>query len=161
MFGSLGAPEIFLLLVLALVLVGPRRFPEIGRALGRAVVEFRRATAEFRAGIEKEVDLTSIREAQQAVEAARADLKNLARAPARFIEQDLAAETLPDAPDLPPAERPASDPRADSDATPASAEVVQTVRKPAEADPVLPFGESGEADDRNDPRSNEGEGTVH
>src|SRR5712691_1572041 len=92
MFGSVGGPEIFMLLVLALVLVGPRRMPELGRALGRAVAEFRRATAEFRSGIAKEVDITPIRDARRAVEAARRYLTEIARTTARMIERDTAAE---------------------------------------------------------------------
>lgn len=62
MFGSLGGPELILLLVLALLLFGPRKIPEIGRALGRTVGEFRKATAEFRATLEREVELEKLKE---------------------------------------------------------------------------------------------------
>ena len=48
MFGSLGVPEIIFLLVLALLVFGPRKLPEIGRTLGRGLAEFRKASNELR-----------------------------------------------------------------------------------------------------------------
>jgi len=44
MFPSLGMPEIILILVLALIIFGPRKLPEVGRSLGKTLNEFRRAT---------------------------------------------------------------------------------------------------------------------
>lgn len=57
MFGSLGWPEIVFILVLALLVFGPRRLPEIGRTIGRGLGEFRRASADLRRSIETEVSL--------------------------------------------------------------------------------------------------------
>lgn len=48
MFGPLGVPEIIFLLVLALLIFGPRKLPEIGRTLGRGLAEFRKASNELR-----------------------------------------------------------------------------------------------------------------
>jgi len=48
MFGPLGVPEIIFLLVLALLIFGPRKLPEIGRTLGRGMAEFRKASNELR-----------------------------------------------------------------------------------------------------------------
>ena len=53
--GPLGFPEILLILVLALLLFGPRRLPELGRAIGKGLAEFRRASNDLRATIEEEV----------------------------------------------------------------------------------------------------------
>ena len=55
MFGSLGFQEILLILVLALLIFGPRKLPEIGRTLGKSLGEFRRATNELKRSIEQEV----------------------------------------------------------------------------------------------------------
>lgn len=55
MFGSLGAPELVFIFVLALLLFGPKRLPEIGRALGRGFAEFRKATAELKVTLEREM----------------------------------------------------------------------------------------------------------
>lgn len=53
--GPLGFTEILFILVLALLLFGPRRLPELGRTVGRALAEFRRASTDLRATIEEEV----------------------------------------------------------------------------------------------------------
>ena len=44
-FGRLGAPELILILLIALLIFGPRKLPEIGRAIGKAIKEFRTGTA--------------------------------------------------------------------------------------------------------------------
>lgn len=56
MFGTLGGPEIFLILVIALIVFGPRKLPEIGRSVGNMMNEFRRASNEFRRTVEEEVE---------------------------------------------------------------------------------------------------------
>lgn len=55
MFGSLGVPEILFLMVLALLIFGPKRLPEIGRTLGKGLSEFRRASSELKRSFESEV----------------------------------------------------------------------------------------------------------
>jgi TatA/E family protein of Tat protein translocase len=57
MFGPLGVPEVIFILVLALLIFGPRRLPEIGRTLGKAMGEFRRATTELKRSINTEIAL--------------------------------------------------------------------------------------------------------
>lgn len=49
---DIGFQELILILAVALLVFGPRRLPELGRALGRAMREFRRATDEFRSTVE-------------------------------------------------------------------------------------------------------------
>ena len=57
MFGSLGFPEILVILLLALMLFGPKRLPEIGRTLGKALGEFRRSTSDLKRSIQTEMTL--------------------------------------------------------------------------------------------------------
>ncbi|MFQ5776611.1 MAG: twin-arginine translocase TatA/TatE family subunit [Terriglobia bacterium] len=53
--GPLGFTEILFILLLALLLFGPRRLPQLGRTLGRGLAEFRRASTDLRGTIEDEV----------------------------------------------------------------------------------------------------------
>ena len=57
MLGSLGLPELMFILVLALLVFGPKRLPEIGRTLGRGMAEFRKATNELKRSINTEMAL--------------------------------------------------------------------------------------------------------
>jgi TatA/E family protein of Tat protein translocase len=63
MFGTLGGPELFLILVVALIVFGPRKLPEIGKSLGRMMNEFKKASNEFRQTLEDEVEADKRREA--------------------------------------------------------------------------------------------------
>jgi Tat protein translocase TatB subunit len=52
---NLGLQEMIFILVLALVLVGPRKLPEVARQLGKFLAEFKRASNEFRSQLETEM----------------------------------------------------------------------------------------------------------
>ena len=65
MFGTLGGPELFLIFVVALIVFGPRKLPDIGKSLGRMMSEFRRASNEFRSTIESEVESEKIKESMR------------------------------------------------------------------------------------------------
>jgi TatA/E family protein of Tat protein translocase len=59
-FEFLGTTELMVILVVALVLFGPRRLPELGRSLGKSLAEFKRATDDFKRTWEREVELDKI-----------------------------------------------------------------------------------------------------
>lgn len=61
MFGPLGVPELLLIFALILIVFGPRRIPEIGRMLGKAMGEFRKATDDLKTTIEREVRLEELK----------------------------------------------------------------------------------------------------
>src|SRR5271154_5156118 len=52
---NLGFPEMIFLFLFALILFGPKKLPEIGRQIGKALNEFKRASNEFKAQIEAEI----------------------------------------------------------------------------------------------------------
>lgn len=56
MFGPLGGPELVLILVLALIVFGPRKLPEIGKSMGKMLAEFRKASNDFKRTIEDEIE---------------------------------------------------------------------------------------------------------
>lgn len=70
MFGSIGGAEFLLILVLALLLFGPRKLPQIGRSVGRALAEFRNVSHEFKASLDREVELDQVLQAKDGLAAA-------------------------------------------------------------------------------------------
>ena len=61
MFGSLGVPELLLIFAVILIVFGPRRIPEIGKTLGKALGEFRKATDDLKSTIEREVRMEELK----------------------------------------------------------------------------------------------------
>src|SRR5712692_6208422 len=59
--GSLGWPEMLLILVVALIIFGPRKLSEIGKTLGESLAQFRRASEDFKRTWESEVDFEKTR----------------------------------------------------------------------------------------------------
>ena len=56
MFGSIGVQEILLILLIALLLFGAKRLPEIGRGLGKGIREFKKASRDISDKITKEAE---------------------------------------------------------------------------------------------------------
>lgn len=55
-FEGLGTSELFLILIVALVIFGPRKLPQLSRSLGKSLADFKRASEDFKQTWEKEVD---------------------------------------------------------------------------------------------------------
>ena len=53
--GNIGVPELIIIFVVALIVFGPKKLPELGKSLGKGLAEFRRASNELKATIEEEV----------------------------------------------------------------------------------------------------------
>jgi TatA/E family protein of Tat protein translocase len=96
MFGSIGMPELLIIFVIALIIFGPRKLPELGRSLGRSLGEFKRASNELRSTLEDDIRLEEQRDAQ----AARAKTETAPR-PTAVTTEDTNSVT---------ADAPASDP---------------------------------------------------
>ena len=64
MFGSIGGTELLIILVIALVVFGPKRLPELGRTIGKGLGEFRRASNDLKRSLEDEITLDERRSKQ-------------------------------------------------------------------------------------------------
>jgi sec-independent protein translocase protein TatB len=61
MFG-IGMPELLLILAVALVVIGPKKLPDLAKSLGKALGEFKRATNDLKQSIEKDTGLDEVRQ---------------------------------------------------------------------------------------------------
>src|SRR5437868_12709307 len=64
---NLGFPEMIFLFLFALILFGPKKLPEIGRQIGKALNEFKRASNEFKAQIESEIAQLDVEQTRQTI----------------------------------------------------------------------------------------------
>ncbi len=53
--GNIGVPELLIILVVALIVFGPKKLPELGKSLGKGISEFRKASSELQASWEEGV----------------------------------------------------------------------------------------------------------
>lgn len=106
--GQLGFQELILIFVVALLVFGPRKLPELGKSLGKGLREFRRATNDLKATWEEQV-----RDAENELSDTRKDLRNLQR----DVDKDIrstprAAPPEPAAsPEAPASPEPAASPK--------------------------------------------------
>ena len=70
MFGSIGMPELIIIFVIALIIFGPRKLPELGRSLGKSLAEFKKASNELKSTLEEEIRLEETRSTLEASKAA-------------------------------------------------------------------------------------------
>ena len=84
MFGSIGMPELIIIFMIALIIFGPRKLPELGRSLGKSLGEFKRASNELRNTLDEEIRL----EEQRTAEPARVK-------PIEPVEPAVEADTVP------------------------------------------------------------------
>ncbi len=100
MFGPLGVPELLMIFAVILIVFGPRRIPEIGRTLGKALSEFRKATDDLKGTIEREVRLEELK---KIAPAAMAPFESVSRSEP---EEEITAPPAPTAPAAEPPPRP-------------------------------------------------------
>lgn len=68
--GPIGLPELVIIFVVALIIFGPRKLPELGRSLGKSIQEFKRASNELRSTLDEEIRLEDRRSSVAAAAAA-------------------------------------------------------------------------------------------
>src|SRR5213592_1834906 len=110
MFGSIGMPELIIIFVIALIIFGPRKLPELGRSLGKSLSEFKRASNELKSTLEEEIRLDEQRANLEASRAAAAATAAATPPPVQATPGDISPSSaapvdstaIPPAPPSPP-----------------------------------------------------------
>ncbi|MEJ2040305.1 MAG: Sec-independent protein translocase protein TatB [Desulfosarcinaceae bacterium] len=98
MFG-IGMPELILILAIALIVIGPKKLPDLAKSLGRALGEFKRATNDLKESSNKETGLDEVRDSFKEVDQEiKATWKEADDAPAANRETGPDDEAIPDDP---------------------------------------------------------------
>lgn len=140
MFGTLGGQEIIFILVLALIVFGPRKLPEIGKSIGRMMAEFRKASNDFRRTLEEEVEAEKV--VRPAEPPPTVETPSTVEPPANLETPAAAEPTTDDTIDAPATLGPPSSPPADAPASAAPAE--PTVSRPEPTGVGRPDGRPAE-----------------
>ena len=126
MFGSVGPTELILIFIVALLVFGPKKLPEIGKSVGKAIREFKKASDEIKGRIEDEINASEIkdvgRDLQSGVKTLRESIRGIADSTGitdlkNEIKGTAKAPAAPspyDGADKPPEQAPANSPQAGS-----------------------------------------------
>ena len=75
MFGSIGPAELVLIFVIALLVFGPKKLPEIGRQVGKALRELKKTSDEIKGRIEEEIDAAELKDIRKDIQSGVDDFR--------------------------------------------------------------------------------------
>jgi len=95
MFGSIGPTELILIFIIALLVFGPKKLPEIGKTVGKAIREFKKASDEIKGRIEEEIEASEIKDVAKDIKSAAQDFHNelkkeIPASPLEDLKKDIA-----------------------------------------------------------------------
>ncbi len=89
MFGSIGPMELILIFVIALLVFGPKKLPEIGRSVGKALREFKKTSDEIKGRIEEEIEASEIKDIRKDIQSGMDDIKSGVKSFQDDIKKDI------------------------------------------------------------------------
>jgi TatA/E family protein of Tat protein translocase len=84
-------PELIIIFVIALIIFGPRKLPELGRSLGKSLAEFKRASNELKSTLEEEIRLEEQRANLEASRSASPPTTPAPATPVQRVEEPVGA----------------------------------------------------------------------
>ncbi|MBI3989921.1 MAG: twin-arginine translocase TatA/TatE family subunit [candidate division NC10 bacterium] len=94
MFG-LGIQELLIIFIIALLIFGPKKLPDLGKALGRGIAEFRKASDEIRDGIVSQIRLDEQEVSQHPAAQAQPQAEQASSPPSPEVQADLQGPSTP------------------------------------------------------------------
>ena len=91
MLGSIGMPELIVIGIIALLIFGPRKLPELGKSLGKSIAEFKRASNELKNTLEDEIRSEEIQAARKSAEVPPSQITAAPAAPAAPVHPEPAS----------------------------------------------------------------------
>ena len=95
MFG-IGMPELLLILAVALIVIGPKKLPDLAKSLGKAMGEFKRATNDLKQSIENETGLDDVRNSLRETKQELRQSIDVSSDPFKKVNQDQTESEPPD-----------------------------------------------------------------
>ena len=74
MFGNIGLPEMMLIMAIALLVFGPKKLPEVGRSIGKAMREFKKSTEEIKDRFEEQIRADEFKSIQDDIKDIKKDI---------------------------------------------------------------------------------------
>jgi len=81
MFGNIGLPEMMVIMAIALLVFGPKKLPEVGRTIGKAIREFKKSTDEIKDKFEEQIRVEEFKSIQDDIKKSTDEIKD------KFAEQ--------------------------------------------------------------------------
>jgi sec-independent protein translocase protein TatA len=98
MFGSIGPAELILIFVIALLVFGPKKLPEIGRSVGKALREFKKTSEEIKGRIEEEIEASEIKDIRKDIQSGVDGIKSEVKSFTDDITKDTEAHETGEGP---------------------------------------------------------------
>src|SRR4030042_4756744 len=101
MFGSIGPAELILIFVIALLVFGPKKLPEIGRSVGKALREFKKTSDEIKGRIEEEIEASELKDIRKDIQSGVDDIKSGVKSFQDDIKKDIETHETGEGPKVP------------------------------------------------------------
>ena len=98
MFGSIGPAELILIFVIALLVFGPKKLPEIGRSVGKALREFKKTSDEIKGRIEEEIEASEIKDIRKDIRSGLDDIKSGVKSFQDDVKKDIETHEIGEGP---------------------------------------------------------------
>jgi TatA/E family protein of Tat protein translocase len=98
MFGSIGPTELILIFVIALLVFGPKKLPEIGRSVGKALREFKKTSDEIKGRIEEEIEASEIKDIRKDIRSGMDDIKSGVKSFQDDVKKDIETHEIGEGP---------------------------------------------------------------